>query len=239
MESHTLISTLLSSSTPNSTTSNSVEQQDMPTSQEEVIPESSSYNTDGTANLGNQNNKEFGCYLDMTSGTVLDEVDAAGNTRSVDLIFTATDYFGSAPMYAFLSPSLVKNDVFANYYFRGSQFKDANIPVRQWEEVNESEIALTNLTLERFEKIKNNNQLTAVIKQTTGFKDRFESRSKIQGKVFAVKTHMAQHEALGLIYIVDQLASTGVNGFLKIKIKVTGFDSNGDGNPDTNNYINH
>jgi hypothetical protein len=41
------------------------------------------YNTDGTANLGNQNNSKFGCYLDIRQGLVMDEVDAAGQTRAV------------------------------------------------------------------------------------------------------------------------------------------------------------
>lgn len=36
-------------------------------------PESASYNTDGSANLGNQNNQKYGCYLDMMSGLVMDD----------------------------------------------------------------------------------------------------------------------------------------------------------------------
>lgn len=199
-------------------------------------PESSSYNSDGSANLGNQNSGQYGCYLDIMRGLVMDDVDVAGNTESVDVIFTATDYYGSAPMYALLTPAYVKNDHFANYYFRGSNYKDANIPVKLWEEVNESEIALTTLNSDKFEKIQNNNQLLAVIKQTPAFKDKFESRTKINGKVFAIKTKMQNREAYGLMLVEDQFGTTGVNGYLKIKLKVMGFDSDGDGNPNANLY---
>lgn len=195
------------------------------------------YNSDGTAMLGSQNHKDLGCYIDIATGTIMDDVDAAGKSQSIDLIFTATDYFGSAPMYAFLSPALVKNDVFANYYFRGNKYKDQNIPAREWDDVNESEIAMTNLTLEKFEKIQNNNQLQAVVRQTGGFKDRLESRSKLNGKVIAVKTHVANREAYGLIAVVDQFGTTGPNSYLKIKIKVTGFDQNGDGIPEQEIYM--
>ncbi|MBL7822503.1 MAG: hypothetical protein JNK69_03765 [Saprospiraceae bacterium] len=206
------------------------------TAEQFEVPESASYNTDGSANLGNQNNQKYGCYLDMMSGLIMDDVDAAGNTSSVDIIFTATDYYGSAPMYALLTPAYVKNDHFANYYFRGSNYKDANIPVKLWEEVNESEIALTALTSDKFEKIQNNNQLLAVIKQTPAFKDKFESRPKINGKVFAIKTKMQNREAYGLMLVEDQFGTTGASGYLKVRLKVMGFDSNGDGNPDANLY---
>ncbi len=47
-----------------------------------VIPESPAYNSDGTANLGNQNNKKYGCYIDILNGAIMDEIDAAGNSRS-------------------------------------------------------------------------------------------------------------------------------------------------------------
>ncbi|MEI2694345.1 MAG: hypothetical protein V9E90_04685 [Saprospiraceae bacterium] len=204
----------------------------------EVYSVDPSYNSDGTANLGNQNHPEFGCYIDIMTGTIMDEVDVAGQTGRVDLIFTATDYYGSAPMYAFLTPSYVKNDLFSNYYFRGPVYKDANIPVRQWDEVNESEVALTNLTAVQFDKIKNNDQLMAVVKKTPGFKDKIESRTKIEGKIFAIKTEMGSRTTYGLLQIVNQYGTTGKNGYLKIKLKVTGLDSNGDGIPDIQSYQN-
>jgi hypothetical protein len=202
----------------------------------EMVAESASYNADGTANLGNQNNQNFGCYVDILRGKIMDDIDVAGNTSSVDIIFTATDYYGSAPMFALLTPAYVKNDAFSNYYFRGPLYKDSHIPVKEWDEVNESEVALTALTGAQFDKIQDNNQLTAVVKKIPGFKDKFESRTKINGKVFAIKTEMGDRTAYGLLYVVDQFGTTGVNGYLKIKIKVTGFDSNGDGLPDSGLY---
>ncbi|MFZ1751597.1 MAG: hypothetical protein WAU01_15470 [Saprospiraceae bacterium] len=201
-----------------------------------LIPESSAYNPDATANLGNQNHQQFGCYLNIMQGQVLDDIDASDNTTRVDLIFTATDYFGSAPMYALLTPAYVKNDLFSNYYFRGPNFKDNNIPVKQWLEVNESEIALTNLTAEKFDKIQNNNQLMSVVKLTPGFKEKFESRTKINGKVFAIRTEVGNRQAYGLMLVSEHLGTTGTSGYLKIRLKVTGFDNNGDGIADTDFY---
>ena len=204
-----------------------------------VVAESPAYNTDGTANLGSQNNKKFGCYINILQGVIMDEIEVAGNSKSVDLIFTATNAFNEqVPMYAFLTPSYVKNDAFAYNFFKGTKYKDRNIPPSEWEEVNESEVAMTNLTGEQFEKIQNNNQLMAVVKQVKGFGQKVESRTKLEGKVIAVKTEMGNRTAYGLIYIVNHYGTTGDNGYLKIKIKVTGFDNNGDGIPDGNNYTN-
>lgn len=201
-----------------------------------IEAESPSYNTDGTANLGNQNHAEFGCYLDLKQGAVLDEIDVAGQSKYIDLIFTATDYFGSAPMFALLSPACAKNDVFAYNYFKGIKYKDRNIPPVQWEEVSESEIALAPISVQQFEKIQDNNQLIAVVKQCGGFKDRFESRVKLDGKVFAIKTEMGNRLAYGLMLVVQQFGTTGPGGYLKIKLKITGFDADGDGIPDSNLY---
>jgi hypothetical protein len=203
----------------------------------QVIAESPAYNTDGTANLGSQNNKKFGCYINVLKGAVMDEIEVAGNSKSVDLIFTATNAFNEqVPMYAFLTPSYVKNDAFAYNFFKGTKYKDKNIPPAEWEEVNESEVAMTALTPEQFEKIQNNNQLMAVVKQIKGFGQKVESRVKLEGKIIAVKTEMGDRTAYGLIYIVNHYGTTGDNGYLKIKIKVTGFDANGDGNPDGSIY---
>ncbi len=202
-----------------------------------VVVESPVYNADGTANLGSQNNKKFGCYINVLQGSIMDEIDAAGNTKSVDLIFTATNAFNEqVPMYAFLTPSYVKNDAFAYNFFKGTKYKDKNIPPASWQDVNESEVAMTALTGEQFEKIQNNNQLTAVVKQIKGFGQKVESRTKLEGKVIAVKTEMGDRTAYGLIYIVSHYGTTGDNGYLKIKIKVTGFDQNGDGVPDGSIY---
>ncbi len=201
-----------------------------------LIAENSVYNTDGSANLGNQNHPEFGCYVDIMSGAILDEIDAAGNSKSIDLIFTATDYFGSAPMYALLTPSYAKNDPFAYNFFKGARYKDRNIPPAGWTEVNESQIALTSLNGAKFDKIKDNNQLMAVVKQSPGFKDRYESRTSLEGKVFAIKTVMGSRTAYGLLYVLNQYGTTGESGYLKVKLKVSGLDADGDGMPDASLY---
>jgi hypothetical protein len=167
----------------------------------------------------------------------MDEIEVAGNSKSVDLIFTATNAFNEqVPMYAFLTPSYVKNDAFAYNFFKGTKYKDRNIPPAEWEEVNESEVAMTSLSGEQFEKIQNNNQLMAVVKQIKGFGQKVESRVKLEGKVIAVKTEMGDRTAYGLIYIVNHFGTTGDNGYLKVKIKVTGVGNTGDGTPDGNFY---
>lgn len=205
-----------------------------------LVAESPSYNTDGSANLGSQNNDKFGCYLDMVKGQVMDDIDAAGNSKSIDIIFTATGAFNEqVPMYAFLTPAYVKNDRFAYNFFKGTKYKDQNIPPASWDDVNESEVAMTALTPAQFDKIQNNNQLTAVVKQIKGFGQKVESRTKLDGKVIAVKTEMGNRTAFGLICITNHYGTTGSNGYLKIRIKVTGFDSNGDGMPDAQFYNNY
>ena len=71
--------------------------------------------------------------------------------------------------------------------------------------------------------------MAAVIQQTPGLKDRLESCTALTGKVIAVKTKMGHRGTHGLIYIHDQFGTTGTNAYLKVKINVSGFDSNGDG----------
>ncbi len=200
------------------------------------IPESSLYNADGTANWGSQNHTEYGSYLDVMKGSILDDISVVMETASVDLIFTATNHFGNSPAYAFLTPAYVKNDFFANYYFRGPKYKDANVPPMSWDNVNESEVAMTTLTEAHFNRIQTNDQLTSFVKQIRGFQDHIESRTKLTGKVIAVKTEMANRTCYGIILILEHYGTTGANGFLKVKIKVTGFDYNQDGNPDAEVY---
>lgn len=205
-----------------------------------VITQSTAYNPDGTANLGNQNSKKFGCYLNILNGAIMDEIDAAGNSKNIDLIFTSTDYFNeNIPMYAFLTPSFAKNDKFAYNFFKGTKYKDQNIPPKLWEEVNESQVAMTSLTGEQFERIQTNQQLTALVKQIAGFSQKIESRTKLDNKVIAVKTEMGDRTAYGLLFIVSHSGTFGENAFLKVKIKVTGLDATGDGNPDPGLYYNY
>jgi hypothetical protein len=203
-----------------------------------IVAESATYNTDGTANLGSQNNATYGCYLDMVRGQVMDDIDAAGQSNNIDLIFTATGHFNEqVPMYAFLTPAYAKDDGAAYHFFKGTKYKDKNIPPAQWEQVNESEVVMTSLTPAQFEKIQNNNQLMAVVKTLKGFSQKVESRTKLEGKVLAVKTEMGNRTTYGLICIMNHYGTIGSNGYLKIKIKVTGFDNNGDSFPDASIYL--
>lgn len=187
---------------------------------EEIETEGLAYNADGTANLGNQNNKQFGCYLNIKEGLVMDDVDVIDKTDQVDLIYTATHHYGPEPMYALLTPAYAKREFTANYYFRGSTYKDHNIPVKQWEKLNDSEIALTNLTSARFEKLKQSTQLISLVKQTPGFKELYFSRVKLTGQVFAIKTEMNNRRVYGLMHVVDHVGTSGENGYLKVKIKL-------------------
>ncbi|MFN8332821.1 MAG: hypothetical protein U0T81_16665 [Saprospiraceae bacterium] len=195
------------------------------------------YNGDGTANLGSQNNQKYGCFLNVLKAEIMDEIDVAGNSKAVDLIFTSTSAFNEQlPMYAFLTASYAKHDPFAYNYFKGTKYKDRNIPPATWDEVNESEVAMTSLTGMHCEKIKNNDQLMAAVRQLRGFSQKVESRTKLDGKVIALKTEMDQRTVYGLIYIVSHYGTTGESGYLRIKIKVTGQDANGDNIPETEMY---
>lgn len=196
------------------------------------------YNGDGTANLGSQNNQKYGCFLNVLKAEIMDEIEVADNSKSVDLIFTSTNAFNEQlPMYAFLTASYAKHDPFAYNYFKGTKYKDRNILPVAWKEVNESEVAMTSLTGIQFEKIKNNDQLMAVVHQLRGFSQKVESRTKLSGKVIALKTEMDQRTVYGLIYIVNHYGNTGEDGYLRIKIKVAGQDTNGDSIPDNEMYF--
>jgi hypothetical protein len=201
-----------------------------------TIP-SGNYNTDGSANLGTQNHASYGNYLDMGKGEIMDDISVAGASQNVDLIFTATSY-GGKTLYAFFSPYYAKSSTQARLYNYGIKFKRNDPhPASTWDNVNESEVAVTTLTGAQFDKIQTNPQIESVVKQTARFNGVLEIRDgNAAGKVLAIKTLMNNRTCYGLLYIVEQFGTTGTNSFLKVKLKVTGFDSNGDGNPDANMY---
>jgi hypothetical protein len=195
------------------------------------IPENGSYNPDGSANLGNQYNAEYGCYLNALTGTVLYGGEAEENPAGVDLIFLAPNDGQNA--YYLITPGFA-HDGRADCFW-GSCTTDN--PTRSWSKVNESEVALTNLTGAQFEKIQYNTQLSGAVKGTRGFAGWYSSPgSKLDGKVFAVKTEMESRTAYALIYVVKQVGTSGSGGYLKLKVKVTGVDTNGDGSPDAGAY---
>lgn len=195
------------------------------------VPENSNYNPDGSANLGNQYNAEYGCYLDALTGTVLFGGEAEEKPTSVDLIFLAPN--DGQNTYYLVTPNFA-HDGGADCFW-GSCTTDN--PTKSWKTVNESEVAVTTLTGAQFEKIQYNTQLSGAVKGTRGFAGWYSSPgTKLDGKVFAVKTEMENRTAYALIYVVKQVGTSGSGGYLKVKVKVTGFDNNGDGNPDSNVY---
>jgi hypothetical protein len=191
------------------------------------VPENTNYNSDGTANWGNHHNPEYGCYIDALTGTILDGGSAKDKPESVDLIFIAPNDGQNA--YYLMTPNFAHDNVSANAMW-GSNSTDN--PVKSWKSVNESEVAETKLTGAQFEKIQYNEQLRGAVKSTRNFSAFYTSLNKLDGKVFAVKTTMGERDAFALIYVVKHVGTSGSGGYLKVKIKCTGFDNNGDGNPD-------
>lgn len=195
------------------------------------ITNSTAYNSDGTANWGCQDHEKYGCYLDAQKGIILDDVDVATQTGSVDIIFTSCSYAGK-PLYALLTPQYAKSNTHARVFFSGAKYKYGNYPTKQWQEANASSVSEIRITGMQFEKIKDNNQLTAIVNQAGSFSDHLESRMPLTGRVFAVKTQLENRMSYALIYVVEQFGTTGGSSFLKVKVKVNGIDTNGDGLPD-------
>jgi hypothetical protein len=191
------------------------------------VPENTNYNSDGTANWGNHHNPEYGCYIDALTGTILDGGSAEDKPESVDLIFIAPNDGQNA--YYLITPNFAHDNGSANCFW-GSCSTDN--PVKSWKSVNESEVAETKITGAQFEKIQYNEQLRGAVKSTRNFSAFYTSLNKLDGKVFAVKTTMGERDAFALIYVVKHVGTSGSSGYLKVKIKCTGFDNNGDGNPD-------
>jgi hypothetical protein len=192
---------------------------------------STTYNSDGTAFWGCQDHQQYGCYLDAQKGIIADDVDVATQTGAIDVIFaTAKSQIGA--IYHLVSPSYAKNNPKAGLFFSGEKYKVGKQPVKQWPTANGSEIAATTLTGAQFEKVKSNDQLMAVVNQTGGFQEFFSSRTKLDGKVFAVRTQIENRTSYALIYVVEHVGVSGSSCFLKVKLKVNGMDANGDGLPD-------
>lgn len=192
------------------------------------IPENKNYNSDGTANWGNQNS-QFPNYLDAFSATIIDAYEAELHPVKVDLIFLADQYGG----YMLASPVFLKNSDPGFHY--------ENV-VKEWAEVNESEVALTKLTIGEFEKIKwdDANKFYSIVKQTRGYASFYQSfEEKLKGKVFSVRSEMGGRKAYALIAIIDQIGTYGSSGYLKVKIKGVGIDNNADGYADDKRFESH
>lgn len=192
------------------------------------IPENKNYNPDGTANWGNQNS-QFPNYINAFSATIIDAYEAELHPTNVDLIFLADQYGG----YMLASPVFLKNSDPGFHY--------ENV-VKEWADVNESEVALTKLTIGEFEKIKwdDANKFYSIVKQTGGYASFYQSfDEKLKGKVFSVRSEMGGRKAYALIAIIDQIGTYGSSGYLKVKIKGVGIDNNGDGYADDPGFGRH
>lgn len=188
-------------------------------------------NNDGSGNWGNQNNGLYGNCLDAMTGTVLGMGEAADKPGSVDLLFFAPAD-GQNTFYI-MTPGFARNNSTATYMTQHTSDQ-----VLQWKDVNESEVAMTHLTIGQFDQIKNNGQITGAVRNAQNYSGYYSSVGQhLDGQVLAVKVQMDNRQVYALIAIDQQIGTSGSNGYLKIRIKAQGLDGNNNGIPDANNYI--
>ncbi|MGZ3811092.1 MAG: hypothetical protein ACXVB0_17425 [Mucilaginibacter sp.] len=189
-----------------------------------------SVNNDGTGNWGNQNNGLYGNCLDVMTGTVMGMGEAVQAPTSVDLMFFAPA--DGQNTYYVMTPGFAKNNSTAGY-----MTGHVSEQVMQWSDVNESEVALTRLTIGQFNQIQNNGQIQSAVRNAQGYAGYYSAvGQKLDGQVFAVKLQMDTREVYALVAVIKQIGTSGSNGYLKIKIKSTGIDANRDGTVDANAY---
>ncbi|HZX59816.1 MAG TPA: hypothetical protein VFE54_13860 [Mucilaginibacter sp.] len=189
-----------------------------------------SINNDGTGNWGNQNNGLYGNCLDVMTGAVMGMGEAAQTPTSVDLMFFAPA--DGQNTYYIMTPGFAKNNGTAGY-----MTEHVSEQVMQWSDVNESEVALTRLTVGQFNQIQNNSQIQNAVRNAQGYAGYYSAvGQKLDGQVFAVKLQMDNREVYALVAVIKQMGTSGSNGYLKIKIKSTGIDLNRDGTVDANAY---
>lgn len=195
------------------------------------VNNTSSINTDGSGNWGNQNNALYGNCLDVLTGTVVGMGEAEDKPNSVDLMFFAPS--DGQNTYVLMTPSFAKNNSSATYMSQHSS--DA---VSKWKDVTESEVALTKLTIAQFEKIQNNSQISSAVKNAVNYAGWYTSAgNKLEGQVFAVKVEQENRTVYALVAVVKHFGTSGSNGYLKIKVKSQGIDTNGDGMADPASYL--
>jgi hypothetical protein len=190
-----------------------------------------SVNTDGTGNWGNQNNGLYGNCLDVLTGTVVSMGEAEDKPGSVDLMFFApTD---GQNTYVLMTPSFAKNNGTATY-----MTQHASDGVSKWKDVTESEVALTKLTIAQFDKIQTNTQITGAVKNAVNYSGWYTSvGNKLEGQVFAVKVEQDNRTVYALVAVEKHFGTSGSKGYLKIKVKSQGIDTNNDGMVDPAAYI--
>lgn len=190
-----------------------------------------SVNIDGSGNWGNQNNGLYGNCLDVLTGTVMSMGEAEDNPNSVDLLFFAPA--DGQNTYVLMTPSFAKNNSSATY-----MSQHASDAVTKWKDVTESEVALTRLTIGQFEKIQNNSQITGAVKNAVNYAGWYSSvGTKLEGQVFAVKVEQENRTVYALVAVVKHNGTSGSNGYLKIKVKSQGIDTNSDGMVDPSSYL--
>ena len=191
----------------------------------------SSVNDDASGNWGNQNNGLYGNCLDVLTGTVMGMGEAAQSPASVDLMFFAPD--DGQNTYTLMTPGFARNNTTAGY-----MTQQVSEQVHQWSDVNESEVALTKITLGQFNQIQNNNQIQNAARNAQDYAGYYNAvGQKLDGQVFAVRVQTDNREVYALVAVVKQFGTSGSNGYLKIKIKSTGLDANHDGQVDANVYL--
>jgi hypothetical protein len=187
-------------------------------------------NNDGTGNWGNQNNGLYGNCLDAMTGNVMGMGEAAQTPTSVDLMFFApTD---GQNVYTIMTPGFARNNTTAGY-----MTEHVSEQVLKWTDVNETEIALTKLTIGQFNQIQNNNQIQNAVRNAQNYAGYYTSLQKIDGQVLAVKIQMENREVYALVAILKQIGTSGSNGYLRIQIKTTGLATGGNGQINTGAYL--
>jgi len=189
-------------------------------------------NNDATGNWGNQNNGLYGNCLDALTGTVMGMGDAAQSPASVDLMFFAPA--DGQNTYYLMTPGFARNNSSAAY-----MTEHVSEQVNQWNDVNETEVALTKMTVGQFNQVQNNGQIQSAVRNAQNYAGYYSSAGqKLDGQVFAIKAQMDNREVYALVAVVKQMGTSGNNGYLKIKIKAAGIDNgNGNGQVNVNAYI--
>ncbi len=207
-------------SSNNSTIQNYLPNQSLPVNNPATV------NNDGTGNWGNQNNGLYGNCLDVMTGTIMGMGDAAQTPSSVDLIFFAPA--DGQNTYYLMTPGFARNNNTATY-----MTEHTSDQVQQWTDVNETEVALTKLTIGQFNQIQNNSQIQSAVRNAQNYSGNYSTQQKLDGKVLAVKVQMENREVYALIAVVKQIGTSGSNGYLKIMVKSQGI---GNGQVDASQY---
>ena len=192
------------------------------------VNNTSTINSDGTGNLGNQNNGIYGNCLDALAGTVLGMGEASQNPTSVDLMFFAPA--DGQNTYYLMTPNFART---ASY-----MTEHVSDQVLQWRDVNETEVALTKLSVGQFDQIQNSNQVLNAVLNAQDFAGYYSSvGQKLDGQVFAIKSQMENRSVCTLMAIYKHVGTSGSNGYLKIKVKSQGLGNAANGQINTSAYM--